>query len=153
MKKCPFCAEEIQEEAIVCKHCGRDLTPSASKDLSTVKTGLENAIREYISFGYEIVSRLETAAVLERRAPVNVPTLIALFLMFWPAALVYIIPGVRKSYRVQLAVSAGGQLDESGGTLDKYEHDTQRAKMIGWILLGILALLVFAAMASSMSRY
>ncbi len=36
-KKCPFCAETIKSEAIVCKHCGRDLVAKRLTEAVTEK--------------------------------------------------------------------------------------------------------------------
>jgi predicted amidophosphoribosyltransferase len=44
MKNCPFCAEEIKDVAIICKHCGRQLVNNFNTDLK-ILSGLISPFR------------------------------------------------------------------------------------------------------------
>ena len=124
MKTCPFCAEEIQEAAVVCKHCGRDLdtgdVPETYTSLVAKEQVLDTAVTEYLNAGWVTVWRTLKGAQLNFPKKINWGLLIFLIVIsvfiFEILPLIYLIWfALKKPESIDLTVTEDGQILLDGG--------------------------------------
>ena len=80
-KKCPFCAEDIQQDAVVCKHCGRNLPGGSIPKRGKAVAQPSTAGYGLLALGFLVL--VATAAALVLGSTAGGWLLLAAFVFLW----------------------------------------------------------------------
>lgn len=91
------------------------------------------ASQKYLQRGYRIVGAFDNSTILERpKTQFNVTLFLILLFLVGIGSLIYLfifgVWGRHKTYRVQLSLGPGDQIEESGDTITVFNRDTLKAR-------------------------